>query len=112
MTAGALDFSCTKGQTFTSNIFIKNPDDSQATLTYWNSRMQVRELKSSSTVLIELTNSNGRITHDVSSGKIVLSLSSSDTTNLPTGTHVYDLELISVGVPSVIRLVQGKFTVS
>jgi len=112
MTAGPLDLSCTKGQTFTYNIFITNPNDSVASLTYWDSRMQVRELKSSSSSLIELTNSNGRITHDASSGKIVLSLSSSETTNLPTGTHVYDLELVSNGGrPGVVRLVQGNFTV-
>lgn len=112
MTAGPLDLSCTKGQTFTYNIFIKNPDDTTASLTYWDFRMQIRELKSSTTALIELTDSNGRITQDNSSGKIVLSLSSAETNALPTGTHVYDLELVSNGGrPGVLRLVQGNFTV-
>ena len=112
MTAGALSMSCTQGQAFSFNISIVNPDDTQASITYWDSRMQVRKLKSSSTSLIELTNSNGRITHDLSNGKIVLGLSSSETAALPKGTHVYDLELVSNGgKPAVMRLVQGTFTV-
>ncbi len=112
MTAGPLSLSCTQGQAFTKNIIITNPDDTKASLTYWDSRMQVRKLKSSSTALIELTNSNGRITHDLTNGKIVLGLSSSETAALPKGTHVYDLELVSNGgKPAVMRLVQGTFTV-
>ncbi len=112
MTAGALSMSCTQGQAFTLNISIVNPDDTEAALTYWDSKMQVRLLKSSSSALIELTNSNGRITHDITNGKIVLSLSSSETNALPKGEHVYDLELVSNGgKPAVMRLVQGTFTV-
>ena len=90
MTAGPLSLSCTQGQAFTYNINILNPDNLKGSLTYWSSRMQVRKLKSSSTALIELTNSNGRITHDLTDGKIVLSLSSSETSALPKGEHVYD----------------------
>ncbi len=112
MTAGPLSLSCTQGQAFTYNINVVNPNNTQASLTYWDSRMQVRKLKSSSTALIELTNSNGRITHDTTNGKIVLGLSSSETAALPKGTHVYDLELVSNGgKPAVMRLVQGTFTV-
>ena len=112
MTAGPLSLSCTQGQAFTYNINVVNPDNTQASMTYWDSRMQVRKLQSSSTALIELTNSNGRITHDLTNGKIVLSLSSSETGALPKGEHVYDLELVSNGgKPAVMRLVQGSFTV-
>ena len=112
MTAGPLSLSCTQGQAFTYNINVLNPGNLQSSLTYWTSRMQVRKLKSSSTALIELSNSNGRITHDLTDGKIVLSLSSSETSALPKGEHVYDLELVSIGgKPAVMRLVQGSFTV-
>ena len=48
---------------------------------------------------------------DETNGRIVLSLSSSETNGLPVGTAVYDLELVSTVGNSVVRLVQGNFTV-
>ncbi len=111
MTAGPLDMSCTKGQTFSLTLNVLNPDQSKSSLTIWNSRMQVRDTVSASSALIELSTSNGRITHDVTNGRIVLSLSSSETNGLPVGTAVYDLELVSTVGNSVVRLVQGNFTV-
>ena len=111
MTAGPLDMSCTKGQAFSLTLNVLNPDQSKSSLTIWNSRMQVRDTVSAASTLIELSTSNGRITHDVTNGRIVLSLSSSETNGLPVGTAVYDLELVSTVGNSVVRSVQGNFTV-
>lgn len=111
MTAGRFDMSCTRGQVFSSEITVKNPDDDLASLTFWGSRMQVRRSVSSTDVEVELSTDNGRITHDSESAKILLSLSADETSVLPVGEHVYDLELYNTIRAGVLRLVKGKFTV-
>ena len=68
--------------------------------------MQVRRLVSSSSTLIELTTTNGRISLN-SSGEIALSISASDTASLAE-SGVYDLEIIASD-GTVERVVEGNF---
>lgn len=111
MTAGNLDIFCTKGETFSTSITVKNPDNRLAGLTYWGSRMHVRRTVSASSPIIELTTDNGRLEHDVDNAKITISLTAGETSGLDLGDHVYDLELYSTTRAAVLRLVQGKFIV-
>lgn len=111
MTAGNLDLFCTRGSEFSSEITVKNPDNTLAWITNWASRMHVRRLVSSDDVVVELTTSNGRITHDRESAKILLSISASDTSLLEAGNYVYDLEMYHTIATGVIRLIKGNFIV-
>lgn len=111
MTAGRFDISCTQGNAFTAEISVKNPDESLPSLFYWSARMQVRRTTLSPDTLIELSTDNGRIVKYVEGAKIVLSLSSEETSSLPVGEHVYDLEVYNTIRNCVLRLIKGKFTV-
>jgi hypothetical protein len=113
MTAGRYDIVCVKGSPLTKTFTVKNPDNAPADLNIWASRMQVRQSTASSTVTVELSTSNGRLEHDVDNATISMSLSSDETDDLSVGSYVYDLELYtSSGLPTVVRLVRGFFTVS
>jgi hypothetical protein len=113
MTAGRYNIDCVKGSPLSKTLTIKNPDNQNADLNVWGSRMQVRETSASSTTTLELTTSNGRLERDVDAATISISLSSDETDSLAVGSYVYDLELYTTeGAPTVLRLVQGFFTVS
>jgi hypothetical protein len=64
MTAGRYNIDCVKGSPLSKTLTIKNPDNQNADLNVWGSRMQVRETSSSSTTTLELTTSNGRLERD------------------------------------------------
>jgi len=112
MTAGRVDFSCTKGSAFTAQVVVKNPDSQLASLQYWDSRMQVRKTYGAASPLVEFTSANGRIAKDIEAAKITLSLSAEETSELEVGDHVYDLEMFSTGSqPAVLKLIKGTFSV-
>ena len=113
MTAGRYDIVCLKNSPLSKTFTIINPDNLSADLNIWASRMQVRPTTASSTVAVELSTSNGRLEHDVDNGTISMSLSSDETDDLSLGSYVYDLELYTTsGIPTVLRLLRGFFTVS
>lgn len=112
MTAGFLDYECVRGEPFSSVITVYNPDNELASLSYWGSRMQVRKTMAEADYMIELSTTNGRISHNTENATISLSISSEDTANLSLGEHLYDLELFSNSErPATMKLVKGKFTV-
>lgn len=80
-------------------------------LTGFTARMQARPSYTSSTVAVELTTANGRITLGGALGTITLSLSATETAALTPGRYVYDLELVSGG-GLVTPLAEGILTVS
>ena len=112
MTAGRVDFFCTPGTSFTGTVMLKNPDLTLASLVFWESRMQIRRSYSAGSALIELSSTNGRIQQDIENAKLTLTLSSSETSSLELGDHVYDLEVYSTGAsPATVRLIKGTFSV-
>ena len=111
MTAGLFNFECTKGTALSVVIAVKNPDLESAQLTSWGSRMQIRESMSASSVMLDLTNANGRLVHNVSNGTITVTLTSAETNTL-TSSGIYDLELVESNSGTVIRLLQGNFNVT
>jgi len=112
MTAGRVDFFCTKGNAFTAEVVVTNPDSELADLQYWDSRMHVRRTYDAASSLVEFTSLNGRLTQDTETAKITLSLSAEETSGLEVGEHVYDLEVVSTGSkPAVLRLIKGIFSV-
>jgi len=76
--------------------------------------MQVRATVASTSVILELTTTNGRITLGntaATKGQVNLLVSATTTAALTPGLYVYDLELVSsTGV--VDRILEGNFKVS
>jgi hypothetical protein len=109
MTPGLVNFVCPQGSTFRRTLTY-TLDEVPVDLTGYSSRLQVREAYYSEDPVVSLVSGSG-ITIGGSAGTIDILISASATSTFPTGTHVYDLEIIS---PSNIvdRLVEGTFNVT
>jgi hypothetical protein len=109
MTPGLVNFVCPQGSTFRRTLTY-SLDEIPVDLTGYSSRLQVREAYYSENPIISLVSGSG-ITIGGSAGTIDIFISASVTSELPTGTHVYDLEIVS---PSDIvdRLIEGTFNVT
>ena len=110
MAAGTLDFTIEQGATFNLLLTWKI-DTVPVNLTGYTARLQARVDVEDSEVIVSLTTSNGGITLGGSAGTISLDQTATQTTLLPAGTYVYDLELISTN-STVTRLVQGELLIS
>jgi predicted MFS family arabinose efflux permease len=110
MAAGTLDFTIEQGATF--NLLLTWKINNVAVnLTGYTARLQARiDVEEIETVL-SLTTANGGITLGGALGTISLDQTAIQTTLLPAGTYVYDLELIAANA-SVTRLVQGELLIS
>jgi Na+/serine symporter len=109
MTPGLVNFVCPQGSTFRRTLTY-TLDEVPVNLTGYSSRLQVREAYYSTDPVVSLVSGSG-ITMGGSAGTIDILIAASVTSGFPTGTHVYDLEIIS---PSNIvdRLVEGTFNVT
>ncbi len=117
MTAGTLNIVIEQGTTFQKKLTwaddptfpaAGNPID----ITGYTARMQLREEKDSpDPAILELTDSNGRITIGGANGEIDLFIDDADTEALIIESGFYDLEVESpAGI--VTRLVEGTFQLS
>jgi hypothetical protein len=109
MVTGVVDFVCPQGATFKRSLTLRI-GHRPMNLSGYTARMQVRESYDSPAYLVSLTTGNG-ITLGGSSGTIDLRISDVDTSNIRSGTYVYDLEIVSPD-SDVMRLIQGKFKVT
>ena len=109
MQPGKYNFNAPQGATLTRTIIYKS-NDTVVDLTNYSARMQVRRNVNDTTTLLSLT-SPSDITIDGVNGKITVNVSATAMAAVPSGSFVYDLEIVSnVGV--VTRLIEGKFIVS
>lgn len=109
MTPGLVHFVCPQGSTFRRTLTY-TLDNAPIDLSGYSARLQVREAHYSTESLIALVSGDG-LTIGGSAGTIDILINDSDTSDLPAGTHVYDLEIISSG-NIVDRLIEGNFTVT
>lgn len=110
MAAGTLDFTIEQGATF--NLLLTwEINDLPVNLTNYTARLQARVDVEDTEVILSLTTSNGGITLGGALGTISLDQTATQTTLLPAGGYVYDLELIA-GSGVVTRLVQGELIIS
>jgi hypothetical protein len=113
MRAGVLNLLALQGSTF-SRTLTWQIDGQPVNLTGYQARMQIRtvpaNIKPARLLLNLTTTSNRGLVLDHENGGVTISISAADTSTLPAGSHVYDLELVSGDY--VQRLVQGKFDVS
>jgi hypothetical protein len=110
MAAGTLDFTIEQGATFNLLLTWKI-DTVLVNLTGYTARLSARVDVEDTEVILSLTTSNGGITLGGAAGTISLDQTATQTTILPAGTYVYDLELIAPNA-TVTRLVQGELLIS
>lgn len=118
---GVTDLTCFQGAQFVQRLEWKDDQDppQPIDLTGYTARMQVRRLRNSDEILLELTTADGRITlgdPTPTDGVIILEIDATDTAALPATPSDrkwrYDLELIPGGDPEAVRrLLMGKFIV-
>jgi hypothetical protein len=107
--AGQYHIVTDQGATFTRQLTWKDDTGAAVNLTGYTARMQLRTSVQNDSVVLELTDANGRIALGGAAGTITLTVTAADMTTLPPLKYVYDLELVNGTV--VTRLVQGTFIV-
>ncbi len=110
MIPGNYDMVMPKGSTFTRQMTYKI-GNTPVNLTGYTARMQARPAVNSSTVVLDLTTGNGKITLGGSQGTITLSLTAAETAAIAQNSLVYDLELVSGG-GEVYRIIEGSIAVT
>ena len=110
MSATRMNFpAIEKGATYRYSFKWFNPDKvTPIDLTGSTAKIHVRESVTSSTVLLELSTENGRISFDIPTGKISFYVSDEDTGALTGLGGVYDLEIYHNN-GDVTRLTEGKW---
>ncbi len=110
MPAAPYDIFIEQGTTWSLPLVWKDETGALKNLTGYTARMQIRATAASGTTLADLTDANGKITLGGAAGTITLTLTPTDTSAIPPGTYVYDLELVAGG-GVVTRLLKGGVTV-
>jgi len=105
---GRYNINVYKGTTF-SLAPVWKIDNLPVDITGYTAKMQVRASADSS-VIVELSTSNGRAVISGALGKTTLTLTASETTALAAGNYFYDLNLTS---PSAVvtKILEGSFVV-
>lgn len=105
MSAARHDFVVEQGTTWRRVLEYKNADGTVFVLTGWTASMQIRQRHTSAAPLLALTP-----TVVGAAGTVTMLITSAQTSALPTGRIVYDLELVA---PSgeVTRLIEGSMLV-
>ena len=97
-----------QGATFDQQLIWKI-DDTPVDLTTYTARMQVRRDYSATDTIVDIADGDGITLGE--DGEIDIYIDADDTSDLPRGSFVYDLELESDS-GEVTRLLQGAFIVS
>lgn len=108
MIAGIYNITCEQGASFTRTFTITGPDGAIVNLTSYTGRMQVRREIDSTTMLIELTSANGRLSIVPLLGEISIALTPAETASI-TRDGVYDLEIVNTISGAVYRVLKGVF---
>jgi len=99
-----------QGDTWALQIVWTNDDGSPVDMTGATAKMQLRTSVTSSTVVLELSSENGRITIG-QAGRLDLQIAADDTAAMPTASGVYDLEVkFASGV--VKKIIRGSYLVT
>ena len=109
--AGKLNMVIEQGTTFNPVLTYQDADANLIDLTGYTARMKIKDARTDTAALEEITTENGGITLGGVAGTIALLFTDTETTAMTWETGVYDLEIIS-GSNIVTRLLQGTVTVS
>ncbi len=105
------NFTIEQGASLTRPFVWKDGNGDPVDLTGYTARMQVRPTVQSSTVLLELTTANGRITLGGANGTVTLVISPQTSAGITWRRGVYDIELMSAD-GTVTRFLEGEIQVS
>ena len=112
MTAARYDITIDQGSDFLTFFIIKTTSTSGVTtirnLTGFQARASLRPTIESSVV----HNFSAGVTSPGTDGKIVMSLSSVRSRDIPAGIYRYDLEIFNTGTGSVERVLSGQVTLT
>jgi hypothetical protein len=107
-TAANYDFILEQGATFQKELTLKDGNGDHMNLTGYTAKMQIR--KTIDGDLIKEINESSGITITANQGKLLLSISATDTAKFNFRNAVYDLTITSSG-GQVTRVIQGKITI-
>ena len=109
MKPGRYNFTTVQGDTFHSEPVWKI-NTTPVNVTGYSALMQIKRAVDG-TLIIELSSANGRIIVGTTDGKFTLNLTAAQTSALPMGNFVYDLQLTAPD-GTVTTLLQGGFTIN
>lgn len=111
MNPAKYDLAIYQGKTFTKTLLWQDSEGNPIDFTGAEVRMQIRPFVSSDTIMVSLTEANGRVTTDPENGEIVLTISATDTAALVRTVGSYDLE-VEYADGTVDGLLYGNITIS
>ncbi len=106
------DLLIRQGDKFEQSIAAKNSDGTAKDLTGYSARMQVRATPESSTVLLEASTANGRISINAPGGIVTITVGADITAPLNWNVAYYDLEIFTADPANVTRLLEGYASLS
>lgn len=109
MKPGRFNFSLVQGDSFHTAPAWKI-NGSYVNVTGYSANMQVRQAVTSTSVIVELSSDNGRITVGGIDGTFTLDLTAAESADIPVGNYIYDLDVTSPQ-GDVYTLLSGGFTV-
>ena len=102
-----------QGAAFSRIVIYRDSNGDPVDLSGYTAKMQIRKTKEGSTVILELSTSDGRLTLGGALGTITIALTTADTDSLDFVWGRYDLELYPGGdTTQAIRLLEGKINLS
>lgn len=110
MPAALFNFQIEQGADWPQEIAYIDENDDPVDLTGAVLHMQIRQSLSANTTLANLTIGSGITVTNATLGQFKLSLTNAQTSNLPIGSAVYDLEILYPDNTKE-RLLQGGITI-
>jgi len=100
-----------QGATYNHVVELRDVDGSLKDLTGYTAKMQIRPVASSPVLILELTNTNGRLAMGGAFGTVTIQLTALETSVLSFDSAVYDLEITAPDT-TVTRILSGTVLLS
>jgi hypothetical protein len=110
MALSTYDISAEQGSDYLATITYKNSSGVLVNLTGYTARMQVRRTLSSDDAYLRLTSAGG-LALGGAAGTIGITISAAAMETVPSGSYVYDLEIIDTN-GKVTKILKGDFEVA
>ena len=110
MALSTYNISAEQGSDYLATITYKNSSGVLVNLTGYTARMQVRKTVSSDVAYLTLTSASG-LTLGGGAGTIGITISASAMAQIPSGSYVYDLEIIDTS-GKVSKILKGTFDIA
>jgi len=108
---GLVDLTIYQGSNFSQVVtFLQTVGGTPVDLTGLTGRMQIRQSKTSTDVMIEMTTANGRLAFGGANGVVTMTLTATETATI-LSDGVYDLEFVT-SATSADRWLEGSVTLS